>query len=114
MTDDLHDERRTIGEAFRLIADTRDQCAQRAERHVDQSLYASERDTLRRDLQHLSEAQAVLKQRHDDDIEHLRKQHEAHLSEERDHRRKMWLVTITAFVGPLLTGVFLFILLEVG
>jgi len=112
--DDAHEERRTIGEAFRLIADTRDQCAQRAATHVDQNLYASERDTLRRDLQHLSEAQAVLKQRHDDDTAHLRKQHNDHLAEEREWRRKMWLAVITAFIGPLLTGVFLFILLEVG
>lgn len=101
--DDVNEERRTIGEAFRLIADTRDACARRAATHVDQNLYASERDTLRRDMQQLSEWFVLLRQQHND-----------HLAEERDWRRKMWLAVLTAFVGPLLTGVFLFILLEVG
>ena len=103
MPDDLHDERRTIGEAFRLIADTRDQCARRAERHVDLDLYASERETLRRDLSQLSQAQALLKQAHDD-----------HMKEQRQWRNKMMIAVLTAFIGPVLSAVFLFILLEVG
>lgn len=103
MPDDLHDERRTIGEAFRLITDTRDQCARRAERHVDLDLYASERETLRRDLGQLGESQAQLWQAFKD-----------HMNDQRQWRNRMMLAVLTAFVGPVLSAVFLFILLEVG
>lgn len=110
----MTDDDRTIGEAFRLIADTRDACARRAETHVDQTLYASERDTLRRELAQLSETQAVLKQRHDDDVKVLRSQHDTHVASQQQWRNRMMLGILTAFIGPVLSAVFLFILLEVG
>ena len=97
------DDSRTIGEAFRLIADTRDQCARRAERHVDRDLYASERETLRREMAQMSEKHALLQQAHAE-----------HIKEQRQWRNKMLLGIITAFIGPVLSAVFLFILLEGG
>ena len=110
----MTNDERTIGEAFRLIADARDLCAQRSERHVDQSLYTSERDTLRRELAALSETQAVLKQRHEDDVRAITVQHDNYVAEQRQWRNKVWLAVVTAFVGPTLTGMFLYFLLEVG
>ena len=97
------DEHRTVGEAFRLIADTREQCARRAERHVEVDLYVSERDAMRRDLGAVAQDQAVLKERH-----------EEHMRDQRQWRNRMMLGILTAFIGPVLSAVFLFILLEVG
>lgn len=96
-------EQATPGELYRWIVETRDTCARRAERHVDVTLYSSERDALRRELETVAREHAALKQRHDDDMKALDQQ-----------RRKVWLAVGTAFVGPVLSAVFLFFLLEVG
>ena len=94
---------RTLGEAFRLIADTRDLCAERAKDHVSLELYSSERETLRRDL-------AELEREHGKIWEKLNNA----AKEQRQWRGRMVIAVLTAFIGPVLTTIFLFILLEVG
>lgn len=94
---------RTLGEAFRLIADTRDLCAQRAQGHVSLDLYRSERDALRRDLAEIQQENTRLWEKLSN-----------YAKEQRQWRGRMVIAVLTAFIGPVLTTVFLFILLEVG
>jgi hypothetical protein len=97
------DPSRTLGEAFRLIDDTRATCERRASRHVDRELYASERAADRELINRINEVAATLRQEFMD----FKRAQE-------DRARKAWIATLTAFIGPTLTAVFLFILLEVG
>jgi hypothetical protein len=97
------DPARTLGEAFRLIDDTRATCERRASRSVDRELYASERAADRDAITHINELAATLRQEF---MDFKRAQEE--------RSRKVWLAVLTAFIGPTLTGMFLFVLLEVG